>query len=85
MKTQLYLIYAIKMLFKKGHIIDSINVKSDDFAQQKMDKYKNKPFILISCTWLRSPNPRQQNPQPKVINRLYWVVELLRGKMPICL
>ncbi|KTD73936.1 rhodanese-like domain-containing protein [Legionella tucsonensis] len=37
-----------KEVFKQGHIIDSINVKSEDFEQQKMDKYKNVPLILIS-------------------------------------
>ncbi|KTD05445.1 rhodanese-related sulfurtransferase [Legionella gratiana] len=36
-----------KEAFKQGHIIDSINAKSDDFEQQKMDKYKNKPIILV--------------------------------------
>ncbi|QLZ67886.1 rhodanese-like domain-containing protein [Legionella sp. PC1000] len=38
-----------KEAFKQGHIIDSINVKSEDFEQQKMDKYKNVPIILISA------------------------------------
>lgn len=38
-----------KETFKQGHIIDSINVKSEDFAQQKMDKYKNVPIILIAA------------------------------------
>lgn len=36
-----------KEAFKQGHIIDAINAKSDDFEQQKMDKYKNKPIILV--------------------------------------
>lgn len=36
-----------KEAFKQGHIIDSIHAKSDDFEQQKMDKYKNKPIILV--------------------------------------
>ncbi|WP_392537909.1 rhodanese-like domain-containing protein [Legionella sp. 227] len=37
-----------KEAFSKGHIIDSIHAKSEDFEQQKMDKYKNKPLILIA-------------------------------------
>jgi rhodanese-related sulfurtransferase len=35
--------------FKKGHIIASIQAKEEDFTQKKMDKYKNKPLILV-CT-----------------------------------
>ncbi|KTD66816.1 MULTISPECIES: rhodanese-like domain-containing protein [Legionella] len=37
-----------KEAYTKGHIIDSIHAKSEDFEQQKMDKYKNKPLILIA-------------------------------------
>jgi rhodanese-related sulfurtransferase len=36
-----------KESFKKGHIIDSINAKPDDFNEAKMNKYKGKPIILI--------------------------------------
>lgn len=36
-----------KEAFKKGHIIDAVNAKSDDFEQQKMDKYKNQTVILV--------------------------------------
>jgi len=41
--------------FKKGHIIDSINAHSDDFDQQKMNKYKNKNIILVCERGLQSP------------------------------
>ena len=43
-----------KDAFKKGRIIDSINAKSDDFEQQKMDKYKNKSIILVCERGLQS-------------------------------
>ncbi len=33
--------------FKNGHIIDAINACADDFNQPKMEKYKNKPIILV--------------------------------------
>lgn len=33
--------------FKQGHIINSLNFKSEDFAHQKIEKFKNKPLILI--------------------------------------
>ncbi|MBN9229939.1 MAG: sulfurtransferase [Legionella sp. 40-6] len=36
-----------KELYKKSHILNSINAKADDFAQQKMDKYKDKPLVLV--------------------------------------
>ncbi|MFJ1269818.1 rhodanese-like domain-containing protein [Legionella lytica] len=44
-----------KEAFKKGHIIDAINAKNDDFEQQKMDKYKNQPIILVCERGLHSP------------------------------
>lgn len=34
-------------LFKAGHIIDSIRATDADFNLPKMDKYKNKPVILV--------------------------------------
>ncbi|STY28405.1 rhodanese-related sulfurtransferase [Legionella wadsworthii] len=37
-----------KEVYKQGHIIDSVNVKSEDLVQQKLNKYKNVPIILIS-------------------------------------
>lgn len=36
-----------KELFKKGHIIDSINASADDFEQPKMTKFKDKTIILV--------------------------------------
>lgn len=44
-----------KESFKKGHIIDSINANDEDFSQQKMDKYKNKPIILVCARGLLTP------------------------------
>ncbi|CAM2915332.1 rhodanese-related sulfurtransferase [Legionella steigerwaltii] len=38
-----------KEAYAKGHIIDSVHAKSEDFEQQKMNKYKNKPIILIAA------------------------------------
>ena len=36
-----------KEAFKQSHILDSIHAKSEDFEQQKMGKYKDKPLILV--------------------------------------
>lgn len=44
-----------KELFKKGHIIDSISAKSEDFEQKKMEKYKNKPIIIVCARGLQAP------------------------------
>ena len=40
--------------YRAGHIINSIHASSDDFNQQKMDKYKNKPFILVCARGVQS-------------------------------
>ena len=34
-------------LFRAGHILDAIRASADDFNQQRMDKYKKKPLILV--------------------------------------
>jgi rhodanese-related sulfurtransferase len=61
-----------KEIFKQGHIIDSINVKSEDFDQQKMDKYKNKSLILVCARGLQSQSLankiRTQGYQPQVLS-----------------
>ena len=44
-----------KELFKKGHIIDSVNVKEEDFEQKKMEKYKNKTVILVCARGIQAP------------------------------
>ncbi|MDP3561595.1 MAG: rhodanese-like domain-containing protein [Legionellaceae bacterium] len=41
-------------LFKSGHIIHSIRVSKTDFDQPKMDKYKNKPIILVCARGIES-------------------------------
>ena len=43
-----------KEIFKQGHIINSINAKTEDFEQQKMDKYKNKPIIVVCARGLQA-------------------------------
>lgn len=40
--------------FRGGHIIDSVRATPDDFAQQRMDKYKTKPIILVCARGLQS-------------------------------
>ncbi|WP_058533581.1 rhodanese-like domain-containing protein [Legionella saoudiensis] len=61
-----------KEAFKKGHIIDAINAKSEDFEQQKMEKYKNQPLILVCERGLQSPSfatkISAQGYKPSVLN-----------------
>lgn len=40
--------------FRTGHIIDAIHALPDDFSQQRMDKYKTKPIILVCARGLQS-------------------------------
>lgn len=40
--------------FRNGHIIDAIRAAADDFSQQRMDKYKEKPLILVCARGLQS-------------------------------
>lgn len=44
-----------KESFKNGHIIDAIHCTAEDFEQAKMNKYKNKPIILVCARGLQSP------------------------------
>lgn len=41
--------------WQAGHIIDSIHASEDDFTQQRMDKYKPKPILLVCAKGLQSP------------------------------
>ncbi|KTD16703.1 rhodanese-like domain-containing protein [Legionella jordanis] len=41
-------------LFGKGHIIDSIRATAEDFGQQRMEKYKTKPIILVCARGLQA-------------------------------
>lgn len=41
--------------YRNGHIIDAIRASMDDFNQQRMDKYKSKPIILVCARGLQSP------------------------------
>lgn len=60
-----------KEAFKKGHIIDSIQAKAEDFEQQKMNKYKNNPLILVCASGTLSPTVaakiREKGYQPFVL------------------
>lgn len=40
--------------FRNGHIIDAIRVTASDFNEQRMDKYKTKPLILVCARGLQS-------------------------------
>lgn len=44
-----------KAAFKAGHIIAAVHASADDFAQEKMNKYKNKTIILVCAKGLQSP------------------------------
>lgn len=41
-------------LFKQGHIIGAIRASETDFNQPKMEKYKNKPIILVCARGMQS-------------------------------
>jgi rhodanese-related sulfurtransferase len=43
-----------KESFKNGHIIHSINASADDFAQNHMNKYKEKNIVLLCARGLQS-------------------------------
>lgn len=40
--------------FRSGHIIDAIRASAEDFNQQRMDKFKEKPLILVCARGLQS-------------------------------
>lgn len=40
--------------FRAAHIIDAFRASNEDFEQKRMDKYKNKPFILVCARGLQS-------------------------------
>lgn len=50
-----------KDIYRDGHIVDAINASSDAFSQKRMEKYKNKPIILVCA------NGSQSNQQLKQI------------------
>lgn len=41
-------------VFRNGHILDAIRASADDFNEQRMDKYKTKPLILVCARGLQS-------------------------------
>ena len=40
--------------FRAGHITDAVHASIEDFSQQRMDKYKTKPIILVCAKGLQS-------------------------------
>lgn len=40
--------------YRKGHIIDAIRAKEDDFTSQRMDKYKDESILLVCPRGLQS-------------------------------
>ncbi|ASQ46786.1 rhodanese-like domain-containing protein [Legionella clemsonensis] len=40
--------------FRKGHIVDAIRASHKDFDEQRMDKYKERPIILVCARGLQS-------------------------------
>jgi rhodanese-related sulfurtransferase len=42
--------------FRKAHIIDSVRAAADDFTQKRMEKYKNKPLILVCTRGMQAAN-----------------------------
>jgi rhodanese-related sulfurtransferase len=40
--------------FRKGHIIDSVQACAEDFTQERMTQYKEKPLILVCARGLQS-------------------------------
>ncbi len=47
-------------LYRAGHIIDSIQATEEDFNKQKMDKYKEKPIILVCARGQQSSTLAQK-------------------------
>lgn len=41
-------------VFRNGHILDAIRATADDFNEQRMDKYKTKPLIIVCARGLQS-------------------------------
>ena len=41
-------------VFRAGHIIDAIRAAADDFNQKRMEKYKQKPIILVCAKGIQS-------------------------------
>lgn len=61
-----------KELYKKSHILNAINAKADDFSEQKMDKYKGKPLVLVCDRGLQATTLankiREQGFEPVVLS-----------------
>lgn len=59
-------------VFKGGHIIDAVRATVEDFELPKMNKYKNKPIILVCAKGLQSRTAavalRKKDFQPMVLS-----------------
>lgn len=40
--------------FQSGHILDSIRASEEDFSRPKLEKFKDKPIILVDAKGLKS-------------------------------
>ncbi len=40
--------------FRAGHIIGAIHASAEDFNEQRMDKYKTKPVVIVCAKGLQS-------------------------------
>lgn len=40
--------------FRKGHIVNAVRANSEDFAQNKMNKYKSRKIIIVCARGLQS-------------------------------
>ncbi len=45
-----------KDLYKQGHIIDAVRMNADDLDSKRLNKYKDRPIILVCARGLQSPN-----------------------------
>ena len=41
--------------FRNGHIIHAIRASAEDFTEQRMDKYKARPLLLVCTRGLQAP------------------------------
>lgn len=58
--------------YKKGHIIDAVNMKADDIDAPKMSKYKNKSIVIVcaqgSSAQTAASKLKQQGIDAKVLS-----------------
>ena len=56
MNHQNAVVFDIRPLdaYRNGHIINSIHASDTDFEQQRMDKYKQKPIVIVCVKGIRA-------------------------------